>query len=36
MRRLARIEHVKVVRLHTRIPAVDPDAITPDLVAALR
>ena len=36
MARLARIPHVKVVRLHTRVPAVDPEAITPELVAALK
>jgi lysine 2,3-aminomutase len=36
MQRLARIEHVKVVRLHTRVPAVDPGAITPELVEALK
>jgi lysine 2,3-aminomutase len=36
MRRLDDIEHVKVVRLHTRVPAVDPEAITPALVSALR
>jgi lysine 2,3-aminomutase len=36
MERLAQIDHVKVVRLHTRVPAVDPDAVTPELVAALR
>jgi lysine 2,3-aminomutase len=35
MDRLAAIDHVKVVRLHTRLPAVDPDAITPELVEAL-
>jgi lysine 2,3-aminomutase len=35
MDRLAAIDHVKVVRLHTRVPAVDPDAVTPELVAAL-
>lgn len=33
---LAKIEHCKVVRLHTRVPAVDPARITDDLVAALR
>jgi lysine 2,3-aminomutase len=33
---LAAIEHVKVVRFHTRVPAVDPAAVTPDLVAALK
>ncbi|MDQ0463356.1 lysine 2,3-aminomutase [Caulobacter ginsengisoli] len=35
MARLAEIEHVKVVRLHTRLPTADPDAITPELTAAL-
>jgi lysine 2,3-aminomutase len=35
MGRLARIEHVKVVRFHTRIPAVDPARVTPALVRAL-
>ncbi len=34
--RLGAIEHVKVVRIHTRIPAIDPEAITPQLVAALK
>ena len=34
--RLAAIEHVKIIRWHTRIPAVDPLRVTPDLVAALR
>jgi lysine 2,3-aminomutase len=36
MQRLAQIEHVKVVRFHTRLPVVDPSAITPELVAALK
>jgi lysine 2,3-aminomutase len=36
MVRLSAIEHVKVVRLHTRVPAVDPEAVTPELVAALQ
>jgi lysine 2,3-aminomutase len=36
MDRLEAIEHVKVVRFHTRIPSVDPAAITPELVAALK
>ncbi len=35
MARLARIEHVKVVRFHSRVPAVDPVRITPALVAAM-
>lgn len=34
--RLARIEHVKIVRFHTRVPAVDPARITPALVEALK
>jgi len=36
MGRLGEIAHVKVVRFHTRIPVVDPAAITPELVAALK
>jgi lysine 2,3-aminomutase len=36
MARLAAIDHVKVVRLHTRIPAVTPERITPAMVRALR
>ena len=36
MDRLARIEHVKVVRLHTRVPVVDPAAVTGDMATALR
>lgn len=35
MRRLEAIEHVKVVRFHTRVPAVDPARVTDALVAAL-
>ena len=35
-RRLAAIDHVKIVRFHTRVPAVDPTRITCDLVAALK
>jgi lysine 2,3-aminomutase len=34
--RLAAIEHVKIIRWHTRVPAVDPMRVTPDLVEALR
>lgn len=33
--RLARIDHVKIVRFHTRIPAVDPARVTSQLVAAM-
>lgn len=36
MRRLSAIAHVKVVRFHTRMPAVDPAAVTDELVAALQ
>jgi lysine 2,3-aminomutase len=36
MRRLGEIEHVKVVRLHTRVPAVAPERVTPALVSALK
>ena len=36
MAALAVIDHVKVVRLHTRVPAVDPGAITDELVGALK
>lgn len=36
MSRLSAIAHVKVVRLHSRVPAVDPARISPELVAALR
>lgn len=34
--RLEAIAHVRVVRVHTRLPVADPDRITPELVAALR
>ncbi|WP_419318502.1 lysine-2,3-aminomutase-like protein [Caulobacter sp. ErkDOM-E] len=34
--RLAQIEHVKVVRFHTRVPAVDPSLITGEMVDALK
>ena len=34
--RLATIKHVKVVRFHTRMPVMEPESITPDLVAALK
>jgi lysine 2,3-aminomutase len=35
-RRLGAIEHVKVLRWHTRVPVVDPGRVTDELVAALR
>src|SRR5262249_21199874 len=34
--RLGAIDHVKVVRIHTRLPVVDPDRVTPGLVEAMR
>lgn len=36
MRRLAAIPHLGVIRLHSRVPVVDPDRITPELVNALK
>ena len=36
IRDLAAIDHVKIIRIHTRIPVVDPARVTPELVAALR
>jgi lysine 2,3-aminomutase len=34
--RLAQIGHVKVIRIHTRVPAADPGRVTPALVRALK
>lgn len=36
MKALGAIEHVKVVRIHTRVPIADPARITPDLVRAMK
>jgi lysine 2,3-aminomutase len=36
MKRIAAIEHVKIIRLHTRLPVVSPGKITPSLVRALK
>ena len=36
MRRLGEIGHVKVIRFHTRVPAVAPETVTDELVAALQ
>jgi lysine 2,3-aminomutase len=36
MKRLNAIDHVKIVRVHTRVPAVDPRRITPALLRALK
>jgi lysine 2,3-aminomutase len=34
--RLRKIEHVKIIRIHTRVPVVSPEKITPELIATLR
>ncbi|MCX8999619.1 lysine-2,3-aminomutase-like protein [Rhizobiaceae bacterium BDR2-2] len=36
MRRLAVIEHVKIVRFHTRVPVASPESIDAELIAALK
>ncbi len=36
MGRLAAIEHVKIVRFHTRVPVVEPERIDGDLIEALQ
>ncbi len=36
MKALAAIEHVKVIRIHTRVPVADPARITAELVQAMR
>jgi lysine 2,3-aminomutase len=36
MRALGAIDHVKVVRIHTRVPIADPARITPELVRAMQ
>jgi lysine 2,3-aminomutase len=36
MSRLAAIEHVKIVRVHTRVPVADPDRITREMIRALK
>jgi lysine 2,3-aminomutase len=33
---LAGIDHVRIIRIHTRVPVADPARISPELVAALR
>ncbi|MEJ2625854.1 MAG: lysine-2,3-aminomutase-like protein [Pseudolabrys sp.] len=33
---LSAIDHVKVVRIHTRLPVADPERITPELVRAMK
>src|SRR6266403_1729788 len=36
MTELAAIDHVKIIRIHTRVPVADPARITREMVAALR
>ncbi len=36
MRRLGAIDHVRVIRFHTRVPVADPALVTTDLVEALQ
>jgi lysine 2,3-aminomutase len=36
MERLAAIEHVRIVRFHTRVPVVEPERIDPALILALK
>jgi len=35
MERLAKIEHVKIVRFHTRVPVVEPERVDAEMVQAL-
>ncbi len=36
MARLKAIDHVKIVRVHTRVPCVDPEAVDPAMIASLK
>jgi lysine 2,3-aminomutase len=36
VRMLGAIDHVKIIRVHTRVPAVAPERVTADMVAALK
>ncbi len=36
MKALSAIDHVKIVRIHTRVPVAEPKRITPELVRALK
>src|SRR5207253_7601781 len=36
MKRIGAIDHVKIARLHTRLPIASPEKITPSLVRALK
>ncbi len=36
MRDLAAIDHVRIIRIHSRVPMADPARVTPEMAAALR
>jgi len=36
IQRIAAVDHIKIIRLHTRLPVVSPEKITPALVRALK
>ena len=36
MAELAAIDHVKIIRIHTRVPVADPGLVTAEMIAALR
>src|SRR6185437_9199466 len=36
MTELAAIDHVRIIRIHTRVPVADPAAISDEMVAALK
>src|SRR5204863_1855051 len=33
---LSAIDHVRIIRIHTRVPVADPERVSPEMVAALR
>jgi lysine 2,3-aminomutase len=36
MKELAAIDHVKIIRIHTRVPVADPERLNPEMIAALK
>src|ERR1700754_1894496 len=36
MAALGAIDHVRIIRIHTRVPVADPERVSPEMVAALR
>jgi lysine 2,3-aminomutase len=36
MAELAAVDHVRIIRIHTRVPVADPGRISPDMIAALK